>query len=83
MTQARNEWLIREYLQVLKRHGKYASRLTKRELYEEAAVPFFISVSHAQHLIEDMLRTRPEPFLYCIEEIEAMETAFKTFRKDE
>jgi len=82
MTQARNEWLLREYLIVLKRHGKYASRLTKSELYEEASRPFFISVSRAQNLIEDMLRCRPEPFLYCIDEIEAMEASFKSFRDE-
>ncbi len=60
LTQERNEDLFNAYSEVLKKHGKYASKMAKKELYidlvEMPAPRFYITPEEAGRIVASMLK---------------------------
>jgi hypothetical protein len=61
----RDEELWNVYGEIITKHGEYASRIKKSELYEEVADRVYLSSGRVRNILSKMFKNRSDPRSKC------------------
>lgn len=78
----RDRTLFAYYCLVIKRHGSYASRIPKIDLYTEVAEAFFLSPQSVYRVINKMMKTTNENALDTNEDLQTRKIIDEIHCKD-